>query len=135
MDYPVRCQIIDVTGMEVMPGVLGRTPEVSQPHVGERGLAEDTADGNVRITLDGGGVLMGYECWWVPLEDKAMNTNMQTDRDDTERWSLRCSCGDEAWNCASDLAARFRKVHDYHVVTETEHFWLPEDLRVRETPR
>lgn len=68
MKYPVRCQIIDVAGVEVIPGFLGKTPEVSKPHVGEYGLAERDDAGDVRITLDGGGVLMGYECWWTPEE-------------------------------------------------------------------
>lgn len=65
--YPVKCQIIDVTGINVFPGIPGRTPEASKPHIGKRGLAEDIGD-NVRITLDDGNILYGYECWWTPLE-------------------------------------------------------------------
>lgn len=65
--YPVRARIVDVTG-----GYLGdipmRTPPVSIPHIGEEGLAE-MVDGSVRITLDSGAVLWGYECWWVPVEE------------------------------------------------------------------
>lgn len=66
--YPTRCVIIDVTDAEVFPGIMGRTPEVSKPYIGEHGLAEKCDEG-VRITLDGGrGILYGYECWWVPEE-------------------------------------------------------------------
>ena len=66
--YPVRCEIIDVTGIEVLPGRLGNTPDISKPHVGKQGIAEKVA-GNVRITLDDGSTLYGYECWWKPLDD------------------------------------------------------------------
>ena len=66
--YPTRCKIIDVTGMEVAPGLEGRTPEVSKPHLGKCGLAE-WVEGHVRITLDDGSVLWGYECWWTPIEE------------------------------------------------------------------
>ena len=70
ISYPTRCVIIDVTDVEVFPGIIGRTPEISKPHVGEHGLAE-LIDNNVRITLDDGrGILWGYDCWWVPEEGK-----------------------------------------------------------------
>lgn len=69
MNYPVRCRIIDVTGQEVFPGIIGKTPNESKPHVGKKGLAE-LIDGAVRITLDDGNVVYGYECWWESLEDK-----------------------------------------------------------------
>lgn len=62
--YPTRCQIVDVTGQEVFPGVIGNTPDVSRQHVGKYGTAELMPDWNVRITLDDGNVLFGYECWW-----------------------------------------------------------------------
>lgn len=70
--YPVRARIIDVVGVEVFPGVMGATPDVSKPHIGKEGLAE-LVDGlmgpdTVRITLDDGSVLYGYECWWEPVE-------------------------------------------------------------------
>jgi len=69
INYPVRCVIIDVEGSEVLPGILGRTPDESKPHIGEHGLAEDL-DAGVKITLDGGrGILWGYECWWVTEKD------------------------------------------------------------------
>lgn len=66
MEYPVRCKIIDVVGVEVLPGIEGLTPEVSKPHIGKEGLAEDTGD-NTRITLDDGTIIWGYECWWEPI--------------------------------------------------------------------
>jgi len=69
MKYPVRCHIVDVTGLEVLPGVEGRTPPVSKPHVGKKGLAE-MVDGKVRITLDDGTVIWGYECWWKHLKEE-----------------------------------------------------------------
>jgi len=74
--YPTRCLIVDVDGMpapglptltERWPGLTLRTPEASRPHVGKEGLAELESD-SVRITLDDGTVLHGWECWWVPLE-------------------------------------------------------------------
>ena len=68
VEYPTRCKIIDVTGQEVFPGVEGRTPDASKPHIGKEGLAELVNDGEaVQITLDDGSVLMGSECWWQPL--------------------------------------------------------------------
>jgi len=73
MDYPVRCQIVDVAGQEVFPGIVGKTPDISKPHVGEYGLAEKLPDGNVKITLDNGDVLMGYECWWQPVAHEQSN--------------------------------------------------------------
>lgn len=68
MKYPVRCQIVDVTGMEVLPGIEGKTPKESKPHIGQQGLAERLSSGTVRITLDDGSVLYGHECWWIPLK-------------------------------------------------------------------
>lgn len=38
----------------------------SIPHLGKEGLAEKD-DWMVRITLDDGHVIYGYECWWMPL--------------------------------------------------------------------
>ena len=67
MKYPVRCQIVDVTGKKIFPGVEGNTPEVSKPHVGKKGLAE-MVNGQVRIMLDDGTVIWGYECWWKHLK-------------------------------------------------------------------
>ena len=68
IEYPTRCKIIDVTGIEVFPGLVGNTPEVSKPHVGKNGLAERVKKG-VRITLDDGSILWGYECWWKPISE------------------------------------------------------------------
>ena len=67
INYPVRCEIIDVTGEEVFPGIERKTPDKSKPHIGKHGLAEKIDILNVRITLDDGPVLFGYECWWKPL--------------------------------------------------------------------
>ena len=64
--YPTRCRIIDVTGKEVFPGITGNTPDISKPHISKEGLAEMIGR-NVRITLDDGIILWGYECWWKPL--------------------------------------------------------------------
>ena len=58
MKYPVRCKIVDVTGQEVFPDIMGRTPDESKPHIGKRGLAERIG-GDVRITLDDGEILWG----------------------------------------------------------------------------
>lgn len=67
IQYPTRARIIDVTG-KTLHGVGIRTPDVSTPHIGKLGTAEKVDDLNVRITLDDGAVLMGYECWWEPVE-------------------------------------------------------------------
>lgn len=71
MKYPVRCKIIDVTGVEVFPGMEGKTPNKSKPHIGKEGLAEKdvTGFGKVRITLDDGNILFGHECWWTPIKE------------------------------------------------------------------
>ncbi|KKM62245.1 hypothetical protein LCGC14_1466570 [marine sediment metagenome] len=63
--YPTRCRIIDVAG-EVWNGIRIRTPAASRPHIGKEGTA--ALDGGcVRVTLDDGTVLMGYDCWWEPI--------------------------------------------------------------------
>lgn len=67
--YPTRCEILDVTGMEVLPGLQGKTPKISKPHIGKQGLAEKIGN-NVRITLDDGTIIYGYECWWKPLKEE-----------------------------------------------------------------
>ena len=66
--YPTRCEIIDVTGIEVLPGVEGNTPDESKPFIGQSGLAERTPDGDIKITLDNGGVIFGHDCWWKPIK-------------------------------------------------------------------
>lgn len=66
MKYPVRCRIVDIAGVEIFPGIVGKTPDKSKPHIGKKGLAEKIDDWIVRITLDDGTVLWGYECWWEP---------------------------------------------------------------------
>ena len=77
MKYPVRCEILDVTGQEVFPGIEGRTPDESKPHIGKRGLAEEIGY-NVRITLDDGSILWGYECWWKPESANNQEINEDT---------------------------------------------------------
>lgn len=67
--YPTRCEIVDVDGKEIYPGLIGKTPKVSKPHIGEHGLAELMEDGKVKISLDNGSVLYGHECWWKPTEE------------------------------------------------------------------
>ena len=66
--YPTRCEIIDVTGVEVFPGILGNVPDVSKQHIGKKGLAEKINELDVRITLDDGTIIYGYECWWKPIK-------------------------------------------------------------------
>ena len=70
IEYPTRCGIVDVEGHEVLPGIVCRTPEVSKPHIGKEGLAEHIDDYVVEITLDDGTIIYGYECWWIPIEEK-----------------------------------------------------------------
>lgn len=93
MKYPVRARIIDVVGKKF--GIYDlKTPEISFPHIGKEGIAEEieipldeeelqTAidagleekhirllqknHTSVRITLDDGNILWGYECWWEPI--------------------------------------------------------------------
>lgn len=65
VNYPTRARIIDVTGV-VWNGLALATPVVSNPHIGKEGLAEEVEDG-VRITLDDGNIIYGYECWWEPI--------------------------------------------------------------------
>ena len=66
--YPTRCIIVDVEGTRIgESNFIRKTPDVSRPYVGEKGTAIRTKDDNVKITLDCGKILMGYECWWTPL--------------------------------------------------------------------
>lgn len=64
--YPVRCEIVDATGRRIGP-LIAKTPNVSKPHIGKRGLAEKMKDGCVRITLDDGTIIYGHQCWWKAL--------------------------------------------------------------------
>jgi len=67
--YPTRCIIVDVEGTQIGESdLIRKTPDVSKPYVGGKGIAVRTKDENVKITLDCGAVLMGYECWWTPIE-------------------------------------------------------------------
>lgn len=73
--YPVRARIIDAAGQPLpipIEGVVCATPDASKPHIGREGLAEEVEGGSpwgmdIRITLDDGGVIFGYECWWEPI--------------------------------------------------------------------
>lgn len=67
--YPTRCRIIDIAGKALGPGIVAMTPAPSKPHIGKKGVAEEV-DGVVRITLDDGTVLYGWECWWKPIADR-----------------------------------------------------------------
>lgn len=73
LEYPIRAKIIDADGEKFGPGLVARTPEVSRPHIGKEGLAEkvyieDEPDiSTVKITLDDGTILYGFECWWEPI--------------------------------------------------------------------
>lgn len=72
MKYPVRCVIIDPDGMVINPehpNIVATTPDVSKPHVGKHGLADREDFWTVKITLDDGSIIYGYECWWVPEEE------------------------------------------------------------------
>jgi len=71
--YPTRCQIIDVFDGGGGIDSEGRdwhfkTPEISKKHIGKLGLAELIKNGNVKITLDDGNIIYGYECWWIPID-------------------------------------------------------------------
>ena len=67
--YPTRCVIVDVEGTRIgKSDFIRKTPDVSKSYIGEKGTAIRTEDDNVEITLDCGKILMGYECWWTPLE-------------------------------------------------------------------
>ena len=68
--YPVRCKIVDATGHKIAPGLYAKTPEESKAHIGKEGIAEESGD-DVKITLDDGSTLWGYECWWIPLNDQS----------------------------------------------------------------
>ena len=72
MKYPVRCVIVDIAGEVIdpeYPNIVAATPDVSKPHIGQRGLAERIGAWDIRITLDDGNIIHGYECWWEPEEE------------------------------------------------------------------
>lgn len=69
IEYPTRCEIVDPQGHRFNDAYVMNTPGISRPHIGKRGLAERINE-NVRITLDSGGVLYGYQCWWIPIEGR-----------------------------------------------------------------
>jgi len=69
--YPTRCRIIDAEGHKPFEGssLMASTPEESVPHIGKEGIAEREDDWMVKITLDDGHIIYGYECWWMPLDE------------------------------------------------------------------
>lgn len=72
MKYPMRCVIVDIAGKlidEFNLNIVAATPEISKPHVGKHGLAERIDDWTVKITLDDGNIIYGYECWWMPEDE------------------------------------------------------------------
>ena len=46
------------------------------PHIGKEGLAEEV-DENVRITLDDGTILWGYDCWWEAIKAPVLPLSAQ----------------------------------------------------------
>ncbi len=78
MKYPVRCKIVDVTGLKRTMGGKDftlTTPEISKLHIGKEGFAKKDENGFVRIKLDDGNILWGHECWWVPINTKPKSLN------------------------------------------------------------
>jgi hypothetical protein len=68
--YPCRCRILDIAGAVIdplFPEIVAATPTNSKPYIGEEGLAELLDEWTVRITLDSGNIIYGYECWWTPI--------------------------------------------------------------------
>jgi len=66
--YPTRCKIIDADGLNWNDFTCA-TPEKSKPHIGKTGLAEKDKKHGVKITLDDGNIIYGYDCWWIPIKD------------------------------------------------------------------
>ncbi len=73
--YPTRCRIVDPEGEKVFENetheaIALQNPSKAVPKLGRTGMAHLQPDGvNVRIELDDGSELMGYECWWEPIFD------------------------------------------------------------------
>jgi hypothetical protein len=68
IEYPTRCEIIDVTGKRHprVPYWNLKTPSESIPHIGKQGTAYRSREG-VTIELDDGNIIHGHECWWKPI--------------------------------------------------------------------
>ena len=79
--YPVRCVIVDADGMPLSENAVARTPDKSKPHIGKHGLAERITEWDIKITLDDGNIIHGYECWWIPEKEfiKVMKKYNKTD--------------------------------------------------------
>lgn len=65
--YPCRCRIINVTDQE-WHGLNLITPEESKQYIGMVGTAYQEDEFYIRIELDNGKVIYGYDCWWEPIE-------------------------------------------------------------------
>ena len=53
------------------PGLTCKNPEASIPDLGKCGTAELLDEWTVKIHLDDGSVLMGWDCWWAPIDEAA----------------------------------------------------------------
>jgi len=71
VQYPTRCRILDIDGQRLGSYLRARTPAVSKPHIGKIGTAEKPNGGIVKIRLDDGNVVMGWDCWWEPVDEAA----------------------------------------------------------------
>ena len=80
----MRCKIVEIPDGSIMNGLIINTPKVSKPHIGKYGLAEEV-DNSVKITLDDGNILYGYQCWWIPIEgddNELTEEDLETQRTD-----------------------------------------------------
>jgi len=68
--YPTRCKIVEIPNGSIIGGLIVYTPKISKPHIGKYGLAEEI-NNYVKITLDDGNIIYGYQCWWIPIEKEA----------------------------------------------------------------
>ena len=67
----IRCKIVDIAGQELLPGIIAKTPPQSRAHIGKLGtvIDEEYEGWTVKILLDDGNVLCGYDCWWEEIDD------------------------------------------------------------------
>ena len=87
--YPTRCLLIDADGSvyrEIRDSIgrviqiCRKNPEPSKPHIGKKGIAERLdKDGVqvVQITLDDNTVILGSDCWWLPLDENDQPTSQR----------------------------------------------------------
>jgi hypothetical protein len=66
-----RCKVIDPRYAEY-PGYSHKfvAPRKSLPHIDKLGYAERGNDNVIKITLDDGNILYGYECWWEEVVEE-----------------------------------------------------------------